>query len=262
VALLDDQTANVQAEVTGNPRVLADVDVVLVAVKTYATEVALLPLDGVLAPTVPIVSLQNGILARDQIAAALGENRPIALAPTTEAATSPAPGRARHTGHGETSMGWAAASEGDDAVLTALVEALRRAGLAADVTSPIEPNVWGKLIVNAAVNPVTALAGVRNGALLSDPVLRSRAMTLAHEAAVVAAAAGVRLPFENAEAEVERVARTTAANRSSMLQDIERGRPTEIDALNGEIVRRAHLFGVAVPENARACDEVRARMKA
>ncbi len=262
VTLLDDQAANVQVKVTNNPRELADVDAVLVAVKTYATEDALRPLDGVLAATVPLVSLQNGILARDQIAAVLGSQHPIALAPTTEAVTSEGPGLARHAGRGATLIGWAAASAGSDAVLTALVESLRRAGLAAGVTSPIEPHVWGKLIVNAAVNPVTALAGVANGVLLSDPALHNRAMTLAREAVAVAAAAGIRLPFGNAEAEVERVARTTGANRSSMLQDLERGRTTEIDALNGEIVRRGHVFGVAAPENARICDEVRARMKA
>jgi 2-dehydropantoate 2-reductase len=262
VALMDGRGASDRAHATADPRALAEVDVLLVAVKTYATAGALLRLSGVLRGNVPIVSLQNGIVARDQIARALGTDRAVALAPTTEAATSPKPGLARHTAYGTTWVGWAAESSGDDDVLAALIFWLRRGGLAAQFASPIEPHVWGKLVANAAINPVTALAAVSNGALLEDRTLRDRAMKLAREAVAVAAAQGVHLPFESADAEVERVVRLTADNRSSMLQDLERGAPTEIDALNGEIVRLAHLFGVAVPENARILDEVRARTKA
>ncbi|MBC5799163.1 MAG: 2-dehydropantoate 2-reductase [Candidatus Eremiobacteraeota bacterium] len=262
VALLDDPKPTARPPATADPRALAHVDAVLVAVKTYATESALLPLKDVLKPDVPIVSLQNGIVARDQIARVLGVGHPIALAPTTEAATSASPGLTRHTGSGETWIGWAAHSTGDDGALAALVAGLRRGGLASEIVSPVEPLVWGKLVINAAINPVTALAGVSNGALLENRTLQHRAMQLAREAAAVALAEGVRLPFGSAGAEVKRVVRMTAQNRSSMLQDLERGMPTEIEALNGEIVRRARTLGIAVPENARVLDEVRARRKA
>ncbi len=253
---------SIRISVTSDAVAFSSIDVLLVAVKTYATREALAPLRDALQPSVPVVSLQNGIDARETIAAALGRDRPVALAPTTEAATLLAPRSARHTGHGVTLLGWALDARGNDAALDTLAGALRVGGLDTRVVAPIEPYVWGKLVVNAAINPLTALAGVRNGALLADPALRERAAALAREAASVAAAYGIALQFHDPVAEVERVARTTATNRSSMLQDLERGGPTEIEALSGAIVRRGRGLGVSVPQTERVLDEVRSRTKA
>ena len=240
---------------------VANVDVAIVAVKTYATVAALAPLRSSLDPSVPIVSFQNGVAAVDQVECALGARRAIALAPTTEAATLVRAGEARRTAHGLTSIGWA---RGRDAGLSLepLAAALTTAGLAAGVAAPIEPAVWGKLVVNAAINPVTALAGVANGVLPERPELWERACRAAHEAAAVARALGVRLPFDDPCAAVAAVARATAANRSSMLQDLERGRETEIEEISGAIVACARALGIPVPETASLRDEVRARAKA
>lgn len=233
-----------------------------VAVKTYATVAALRPLRALLSPATPVVSLQNGASAVGQVEAALGPRPAIALAPTTEAATLVRPGLTRRTAVGRTRMGWAAGRAGDDRVLAELAAFLTAAGLATSVARPIEPDVWAKLVVNAAINPVTALAHVPNGALLERPELLERAERAAREAAAVAEALGIALPFADAAEAVADVARETAANRSSMLADLEHGRPTEIEDITGVIVRRARECDVDVPQNAALLDEVRARTKA
>jgi 2-dehydropantoate 2-reductase len=109
--------------------------------------------------------------------------------------------------------------------------------------------LWGKLAINAAINPLTALLGVENGALLERPAARVLLRELACETAAVAAALGIRLPQADPAAAAESVAQKTAANRSSMLQDIERGAPTEIDAICGAIVRAGEQAGVPTPVN-------------
>jgi 2-dehydropantoate 2-reductase len=239
-----------------DPAGLRDADMVLVAVKTYDTLAALEPLRDVLAPGATIVSLQNGLLQVEQIEAALGAERTILLAPTTEGATRDGAGTLRRGGIGSTMVGIPAGRPGTKRV-DALAELLRAAGLSASVADPIEPHLWAKLVVNAAINPVTALARRPNAHIVDDPAAAARASTLAREAADVARAAGIALPYADPVARVRDVARATGTNRSSMLQDIERGRPTEIEAINGEVVRRGRLLGVPTPENERTLDEVR-----
>jgi 2-dehydropantoate 2-reductase len=243
------------------PLVLADVDAVLVAVKTYDTVAALQTLRGVLRADAPIVSLQNGLEAVTQITNALGSSRAIALAPTTEAAYRDPSGAAHRVGRGTTTLGWAAERSGRFD-LAALVALLRKAGLDAREAAPIEPHVWAKAIVNAALNPITALVGKPNGYVAENAAAGALAIALAREAAAVARAEGMDLPFEDPAEFVLDVARATAPNRSSMLQDIERKRPIEIDAITGAVVRRGRALGVPTPENVRMLDEVRRFAKA
>lgn len=239
---------------------LQGADYLIVAVKSYTTVDALRPLQHVLRTDTPIVSIQNGIDQIEQIDAALPHRPPVVLAPTTHGAVRLGSGRAELRGAGLTTLGWAHGRGSGD--LASLRDALIVGGLAARIAQPIEPWAWAKLVANAAINPVTALAQVRNGAILERPELRARAARLARESANVAAAASVTLPFADAVAYVEAIARATATNRSSMLVDVEHGRPTEIESLNGAVVRRGALLGVETPENQRALDEVRARTKA
>src|SRR5439155_8063700 len=104
------------------------------------------------------------------------------------------------------------------------------------------------LVANSAINPLTALTGRSNGELLDAPV-GLLFDDLAHETAAVAEAAGVRLSFDDAAAHARAVARATAANRSSMLQDVELGRPTEIGALNEAVAAEGARLGVPTPLN-------------
>jgi len=112
----------------------------------------------------------------------------------------------------------------------------------------VRRRLWEKLAVNAAINPVTALARVENGALRSGG-LADLARTAAAETAAVARADGVDLPTDRARAAVDAVVRETARNRSSMHRDVARERRTEIDAINGYVVDRAAARDTPVPVN-------------
>jgi len=109
--------------------------------------------------------------------------------------------------------------------------------------------LWGKLIVNAGINPLTAILGVPNGVLLERPHARALMRATVMEAVAVAHARGVTLPYPDPVAAVEQVAHKTGSNRSSMLQDVTRGAPTEIDAINGAIVGEGREVGVPTPIN-------------
>ena len=246
-------------EATSDPRELEGIDALFVAVKSFATSAALAPLRAVLEPQTPVISIQNGILQVAQIEDALGQ-RPIALAPTTEGGILVAPGAMRRVGSGMTTIGWARDRAGGD--LRPLRDLLIASSLHARIVEPIEPHLWAKLIANAAINPLTATAGVPNGAIATDPRLRERAGRIAREAAAVAVAEGIALPFDDPAEHVYAIALATSENRSSMLQDLERGRPTELEAINGAIGELGRRHGIPTVENDRAANEVRARANA
>jgi 2-dehydropantoate 2-reductase len=109
--------------------------------------------------------------------------------------------------------------------------------------------IWGKLVINSAINPLTALLRVKNGELLERPSAREMMGTLARETAQIAEAEKIKLPFEDPVIAAEEVAHKTADNHSSMLQDVLRGAPTEIDAICGAIVKIGHKHGVSTPVN-------------
>ncbi|MBM4459765.1 MAG: 2-dehydropantoate 2-reductase [Chloroflexi bacterium] len=172
--------------------------------------------------------------------------RAVAVGVTYNGATLRGPGEARHVALLPTYIA-APAPAADRAA--AFVALLQEAGLPAHVDADIAGRLWGKATANAAINPLTALWRVPNGELLVNTDRRALLHALAHEAAAVATARGVTLPFEDPRAYVEEVCRATAANRSSMLQDIERGRPTEIDSINGVIVATGRRLNIPTPVN-------------
>jgi 2-dehydropantoate 2-reductase len=126
---------------------------------------------------------------------------------------------------------------------------LRQAGFLVNVSENVQSLVWGKMIVNSAINPLTAILRVKNGQLLILPPARVLMGDLARETAVVAKTLGVELPFPSPERAAEEVAERTAENQSSMLQDVLRGAPTEIDAINGAVIRLAVENNFQVPVN-------------
>ena len=130
--------------------------------------------------------------------------------------------------------------------------ALRGARFTVEVVADAKSLVWGKLVVNTAINPLTALLRVPNGELLQRPSARTVMSALAKETASVASAQKVSLPFENPIEAAENVARKTASNHSSMFQDVRRGAPTEIDAICGAVTRAGERHGVPTPVN-RVC---------
>ncbi len=255
--LVVDGMSPVSVRVSHEASALADCALVIVAVKTYATVAALEPLRAALRGDATILSVQNGIDAAAQIACALGRGRAIAVGPTTEAARLIEPGVVLRASRGETTIGWAEPRSLDAPARNEIVRTLEDAGLRARAVDDPQPYLWAKLVVNAAINPVTALARVTNGELLERPELLARAFAIAAEVIALAERERIALPFDDAFERVRAVASATAHNRSSMLQDVERGWPTEIDAILGTVVRRAATYGLNVSACRTAYDEVR-----
>jgi len=213
----------------------------LVLVKAWQTERAAAQLMHCLAADGLAVTLQNGLGNYEILARTLGVQR-AALGVTTTGATLLGPGLVRPGGDGIVSL---QNHPGMD-VLTSL---LRQAGFNVQQVADARALAWGKVIINAAINPVTALLRVPNGMLLERADARWLMSRLASEAADVATAEGIRLPYKDPVAAARDVARRTADNYSSMLQDIRRGARTEIDAICGAVVRTGQAHGMAAPVN-------------
>lgn len=220
-------------------------DVALILVKSYQTLRAAEWARELLAPGGIAVTLQNGLDNYEAIADEVGADR-VAVGVTYNGATMLAPGEVRHVAHNPTYLGARPAYEDR---IRALADLFDRVGLETEVGPDIDGRLWGKAVVNAAINPLTALWRVPNGALVASADRRWLLGRLAEEAANVARARGIALPFEDPVAYTESVCRSTAANRSSMLQDVERSRPTEIDSINGIIISEGKALGVHVGVN-------------
>ena len=246
VAESDGSIWQAHVRATGDPAEAPPADYALVLVKSYQTQRAAAWAAQALKPDGLAVTLQNGLDNAPALAAAVGVAR-AAVGVTYNGATLLGPGRVRHAARQPTHIGSAPATAGRVAALVALLD---RAGLEAHVAPDVTSLLWGKAVVNAAINPITALWRVPNGEACATPERRALLADLAREAAAVAAARGVTLPFDDPVAYAEDVCRRTAANRSSMLQDIERGRPTEIDSITGAIVAEARRLGVPTPVSA------------
>jgi 2-dehydropantoate 2-reductase len=240
---------------TADPADCAGARWALVMVKSWQTPRAAQQLLACLAPDGLALTLQNGLGNRETLVEALGEQR-VALGVTTTGATLLAPGRVRSGGEGIISLG-------THARLDPLAVLLQQAGFVVEIVPQADDLLWSKLVINAAINPLSALMRVPNGELLNRPSARALMADAAREAAAVASALGQRLTYADPVAKAEDVARRTAVNHSSMYQDVRRGAPTEIDAICGAIVAAGERLGVPTPVNRtlwrliKALEEVR-----
>jgi 2-dehydropantoate 2-reductase len=226
---------------TADPAECAGARYALVLVKSWQTARAARQLAECLAPDGIALTLQNGLGNREVLAAHIGESR-LGTGVTTTGATLLGPGRVRPGGEGIISLA-------ENPSLEPVIVSLRRAGFSVEIKSNLDALIWGKLVVNAAINPLTALLDVPNGELVARPAARRLMAGVAREVAQIAEAKGVYLPFSDPAAAAEDVARRTATNRSSMWQDVRRGAPTEIDAICGAIVRAGDELNVPTPLN-------------
>jgi len=241
----------------------ASPDAVLVTVKTFDLAETASALGRRFPLLPPTLLPQNGLHVERSFADALppavrsGVPRAVVRAINSIPVTLVGPGVIRQAGVGQLLLR-DPGSGGREAEATAeFVELLRRAELPVRLVVDFERELWRKALVNAAINPVTAIRRVPNGRLL-EPPFRDEAIALLREAQRAAAAAGVPFSDDEAERDFERVARATAENRSSMLQDLDRGRPTEIDAISGEIVRTAGGHGIDLPRTRAAIAQLHA----
>lgn len=239
---VEDETGRWSARVATAP--LSDpgkAGFVLVLVKSMGTAAVAGTAARALDPGGMIVSLQNGLGNREVLARVAGQER-VTVGVATLGATLLAPGRVRAF-PGRIVIGATLSHP-----LSRLLAAFEAAGIAAETSDDIDRLVWRKLAVSCAINPASALLGLPNGALLSSAEGRGRMAAAAREVGAVAAARGIDLQVDPADLAFE-VAMATAGNRSSMLQDLDRGAVTEIDAMCGAVVTEGRAAGVPTPVN-------------
>lgn len=234
--------------VSADPSTIGPPDIILVTVKSHSLLDCLRFCRPLISPQTLPVFLQNGIahLDIDQRA-----ELPVipAFSSSSEGATLLAPGHVRHAGRGLTHMGFLQpAHERQRQLLTELAEILQASGLAVCLSDDIQSRLWAKLFINAGINPLTALYNRTNGQILTSCAARGRLKNIVKEAEAVARACGVTISADPVQSTLA-VCKSTATNISSMLQDRRCHRPTEIDAINGAVVRAGQKAGVPTPFN-------------
>ncbi len=236
----------VQVDATTTPRDVDPVDVVLLTVKAYDTAQATRQAIAAVGQNTYVVSLQNGLGNLATIAEHVPASRVIG-ATTSHGCLFHGPGRVEHTGLGDTVLG--PMEPPDLPAHHELADALTEAGIETDVVDDVRPRLWAKAAVNAAINPLTAITGLPNGALVEVDRLERLARDVAEETERVARAAGLGVDEGAWVKTALDVAKRTAGNRSSMLQDVQRGRETEIEAICGRIADIAAKHEVDAPLN-------------
>ena len=233
-------------------------DVAILCGKSDSTAALSVAAEALLRPDGIAVSLQNGLGHAELLVGRLGRHRVLAGS-TTHAAMLIGPGEVRWTGEGAIRLGSLAGSDlsAGDRRVSLLFDALEEAGLSPEQVFNAEAMLWSKLLINVAINPLASICGVRNGELLSRPDLHQQALDAMMEAATVARAEGVDLTDFEFEDELNNVLAATAENRCSMLQDVMAGRPTEIGAICGEVVKRGEEHGIPTPLNQQLLTLVR-----
>jgi 2-dehydropantoate 2-reductase len=224
---------------------LQDAELVLFCVKTVDNKSAATEMARFLAPSAIVVSLQNGVDNVEQIRSSA--NVLVVPAAVYVAVSTPEPGRVKHLARGDLIIG------PESAETERLATIFNRAGVPCRISDNIEGELWIKLLCNCALNPISALGHARYGQLADSSDARELMEAVVREILAVARAAHVVLPnindVDSGMAAAMEIAAQMRGALSSTAQDLERGRPTEIDSLNGYIARRGGQLGVSVPVN-------------
>jgi 2-dehydropantoate 2-reductase len=235
----------VRPRAAGVDEALPPCDLAIIFVDANATAAAAAQAARLLAPGGYAVTLQNGIGNVEALVAALGRERVLAGV-TMNSANSPGLAQADHSHAGTT---WIGELEGGRSErLEALAGMLARAGLETRMVDDPMAHIWNKFLVNCAINPLCALTGLRPGHIPEIPAMVRLQEQIVAELLAVVTAKGIRLPDPDPLASIKGHC-VGRFNRPSMLQHIEQGRRTEIDALNGALVREAATLGLAAPYN-------------
>jgi 2-dehydropantoate 2-reductase len=240
----------VRVQASTDVATVRDADVVLVTVKTPDTVQAARTLAPHLKAGARIVSMQNGVDNADRIAAVLPQ--PVYAAVVYVGAFMDGPGRVRHTGRGDLILGVppAAAERGDgQSDVGAIAAMFEAAGVRCPTSPDIAAALWTKLTLNAAFNAISALANTTYGHMAANAPVRAVMEEAIREVVAVARADGVQLDAGELIAAAWKLAAAMAQQYSSTAQDMQRGKPTEIDALNGYIAQRGAELSVATPVN-------------
>ena len=240
---------NATADVTS----IREADLVLFFVKTYQTEKAVSDSLVLQKEDTIFLTLQNGLGNEEAICKAV-DRKKVMLGVTNHGATLLGPGHIRHAGWGKTEIGELEGRVTERANRIALM--FQRAGIETHVSSQIYDLIWEKLLINVGINALTALTGLKNGQLLDYPETLRLMEALVSEAAEVAKRKEIRIEGNPVE-KARNIAEATRENRSSMGQDFDYKRRTEIDSINGAIVREAKYLGISVPYNQMITDLIK-----
>jgi len=238
--------------------IIGKADLIIIFVKAYATEAAIKRAGSAVKSSTIILTLQNGLGNIESICALYPDAHCVA-GTTAQGATLIATGHIRHAGIGETTIG-AVAGSGKfhtELIRDLFMSALIPVQIAEDVTSLL----WGKLLINCGINPITAIMKIKNGHIPAFPNLLAVMQRAVDEGAHIASKLGIAVPYQDPAQKVIEVCAATAENRSSMLQDIEAGKKTEIEYMNGAIVRHGQHLGIDIPVNSFLTDMVLALEK-
>ncbi len=226
---------------------VATADLVLLCVKSADTEAA----GRLMAPHLPlqalVLSLQNGVDNAERLQAVL-PGHAVAAAVVYVAVEMAGPGHVLHKGRGELVLAPARAAKKDSLSSEGAAAALRAAGVPTEVSAAVRQALWTKLVINCAYNAISAISQQPYGKTFDAPGIQGVMQDVVNECLVVAAADGVNLPVSVHEA-VAKIALTMPGQLSSTAQDLARAKPSEIDYLNGHVVKRGEALGIPTPVN-------------
>ncbi|MEM2943506.1 MAG: 2-dehydropantoate 2-reductase [Methanomassiliicoccales archaeon] len=235
---------------------LAEQDMVIVTVKAYDTEKAANEIESIVGERTNVLSIQNGLENIFILRAKYGNK--VYACVTSIGVTFLEPGHIRFAGAGDAIVG---SIDGSIHLAREIADIFTRCGITSRVTDNILGEIWLKAIVNTTINPITAIMSRSNSCILADQDLTELAKMVCQEALSVAAAENIALPTDDPFAQALNVARATGENISSMLQDIRKGKKTEIDEITGKIVSKAREHGFSVPANETLWRLIRALTK-
>ncbi len=246
-----DQTHVVRLTATTELDAVREAGLVLFSVKSRDTDALARDIAPLLAPHALVLSLQNGVENPQVIARHV--RQPVLAAAVYVATAMPQPGVVRHFGRGELVLGPAACGAAHDAALARRLQDLKRlfddAGVPVTLSADVMDELWAKLVVNCAYNAISAISGQPYGRMAAVAAVRELQDAVVREVLAVARADGRTLDEAQARASVEQIARSMSGQVSSTAQDLRAGKPTEIDDLNGLIVRRGTAAGIPTPAN-------------
>jgi 2-dehydropantoate 2-reductase len=243
----------IRVNATSDAASVGKADLVIFFVKTYHTEKAVADALILQKEETIFLTLQNGLGNEEAICKKV-DRKNVMLGVTNHGATLLGPGHIRHAGWGKTYIGELDGKMTDR--VTQIAQVFNKAGVETEVSSNIHRVVWNKLFINVGLNAVAALTGLKNGQLLDYSETLRLLEVLVSEAVEVARKKGIPIegnPLEKVKAVVE----ATRENRCSMGQDFDHRRRTEIDAINGAVVKEAEHLGISVPYNQMITDLIK-----
>jgi 2-dehydropantoate 2-reductase len=246
--------SHAQVKCTCDAKEIGEADLVVICVKSYDTKEAIIRSKALVGENTSVLTLQNGIGNIEIIGEVVGSDKVIGGV-TNEGATLLDAGRIKHAGKGETVVG---RIDGKIPVqMRSIREIFNKAGFVMRISRDIKGLLWSKLIINVGINALTAITRLNNGKLVDFEGTRKILRSAVTEATRIAKRKRIKLIYDDPLAKVEAVCEATGSNVSSMLQDVLRKKRTEIDFINGVIVRQAQELGIPAPVNSVLVDLVK-----